>query len=787
MAHRHDRSDNRFAGAQTPLSLQNLPTSTDMSPSCEDDAAGEADEPPDERKRSGTNKAPSGAVADRKGFTKSMLSCFRGRKESLLTQALVKEASGDETEPEPEPKESYVSNMNRGMSTASTGSNGSVASTADLTSDGFTSPTRTSSPSPPLPPATYSILFHPTTKLPVDPTIADDKGIPPLVLPPSEAPKTQESTVEAGLGRKRCITFACGRKVPSNDLAADKPVKPEEPEKSTATEPPKRRCALRFVCPSRVSQVAEVQKETTTAAQSPTPRAHSQKQSPRQAAHSLPRKQLPSTRKTSATSGDNINLNRSEATRFHEFASSFEEEEEWMNESTVHDNRLTVEDTFKKENVIRRIGEEAEAEALEEDEEAAQLASETDPNERNSDESDDDDDDEALSDGGNETDDEEGFAQSDDDSDTGSDYMFWTPGRNTSDTPVVHVEHIRPRAHRTASASSIDSVSRANRNTSNPPSIPRRSRKGGAQPHARPASPELPDSTDFVCGTLDEDRPLEAAYMSCLEERKRSKHSVIPQDIDPSFPTSDPENDEDDEDDDDDDDDDGGENRRKDQAGQESDGHFWIHGQPDEHDDVPVVGRGRTATSRLRSPRPSLHSPNRLTSPPPPKRNAANRSPAPHFVGGRSPRRLHSPPPPRRLKSPPLPRLTSPELSPKHTAAINFESIARRPTLTHTKSLPRTPNPFRQNFAPGGDLADTSKDTHHRGAVDIYKGLEQKMQRRREKALYKHCHQRAAKEKGRKPRPGKGAERMRELGLEMADKAKGYGYAQPQAQYVLSI
>ena len=64
----------------------------------------------------------------------------------------------------------------------------------------------------------------------------------------------------------------------------------------------------------------------------------------------------------------------------------------------------------------------------------------------------------------------------------------------------------------------------------------------------RPGTPELPDSTDFVCGTLDEDRPLEAAYISCREQKKREKHVPIPQDIDPSFPTSDLEDNDDDQD-----------------------------------------------------------------------------------------------------------------------------------------------------------------------------------------------------------------------------------------------
>ena len=54
-----------------------------------------------------------------------------------------------------------------------------------------------------------------------------------------------------------------------------------------------------------------------------------------------------------------------------------------------------------------------------------------------------------------------------------------------------------------------------------------------------------------------------------------------------------------------------------------------------------------------------------------------------------------------------------------------------------------------------------------RGAIDIVKGLEKKRQRRKEKLYQKHC-QKAGKERERKPKPGKGAERMREVGLELA-------------------
>jgi len=56
-----------------------------------------------------------------------------------------------------------------------------------------------------------------------------------------------------------------------------------------------------------------------------------------------------------------------------------------------------------------------------------------------------------------------------------------------------------------------------------------------------------------------------------------------------------------------------------------------------------------------------------------------------------------------------------------------------------------------------------------RGAIDIVKGLEKKRQRRKEKLLQKAAAKAAAggKEKSHKVKPGKGAERMKEIGLEL--------------------
>lgn len=72
-------------------------------------------------------------------------------------------------------------------------------------------------------------------------------------------------------------------------------------------------------------------------------------------------------------------------------------------------------------------------------------------------------------------------------------------------------------------------------------------------------------------------------------------------------------------------------------------------------------------------------------------------------------------------------------------------------------------------------------DMHLRGAIDIVKGLEKKRQRRREKFYQKYCNRaRRGQIPERKPQPGRGAERMKELGLLMAGK-------KDPGNYVISI
>ncbi|KAJ3473123.1 hypothetical protein NLG97_g10504 [Lecanicillium saksenae] len=72
-------------------------------------------------------------------------------------------------------------------------------------------------------------------------------------------------------------------------------------------------------------------------------------------------------------------------------------------------------------------------------------------------------------------------------------------------------------------------------------------------------------------------------------------------------------------------------------------------------------------------------------------------------------------------------------------------------------------------------------ELHVRGAVDIVKGLEKKRQRRKEKFYQKYCNKaRRGQIPERKTQPGRGAERMKELGLLMAGK-------KDPGNYVLSV
>lgn len=747
---------------------RNIQSTSPPAMSSEDEVVADLDEPPEPSR----TPRPAPLALTHSSFAKSKPTV--DRKESLLTSALKSSSSTSS----PIDDQSDISPV-RGMSCVSAWSNTSCT-TAELTSDGgFTSPgTRASTPSPPLP----SAMFHgmaPTFpkkpfELPVSVSLHDEETVRSLQKAP--LPSNPEQKVEAVLGRKRCIMFACGQKEEKKTVAPTKPT-PAPPSE----EPPKRACTIKFACPTKIS-TENPSKDVAPRARivSPPPLARIKLTSPK-----LPSKvhrdsdstvrnnspvsvrKVPVVDRTRRLSG-NSDLARCEAYRFHEFASSEEEVEEWTQEVTCHRSRLTVQDTLKIENDLRKLGEEvAEEEALEDDEDDED--DDDDGGDMDDDELLDDDDSDAYSDKtdeGFQTDDEEGFAVSDDESDAGSDYNWWAPGASTAATSVEHLEQLRLKVHRTVSESSIGSLESRDGHLkiSDAPSKRRKSRPVTI----RVPTPELPDSTDFVCGTLDEDRPAEAIYMATLERRRAAKHKPTPQDIDPTFPTSDPELPDDDED----------EVSEVENLASESD---FLHGRMDPLD-AELRGR-RKAFPMKRSPLPS---PKRLRSPPPMKRavhrsppptkraihrsplpptkRSAHLSPPPRKLFATSPKGQRSPPPPTRLRSPPPTRRGSVNplaVRQRSDMSIRFGGLAERPAPMVSASVPRTPITMRNPFELDEDETNAD-DMPIRRAIDIQIGLEKKKQRRRER-LYRKQHGKAVKEK--RPAPGRGAERMREMGL----------------------
>jgi hypothetical protein len=776
------------------ISTPNMPTAG------EEELVADVDEPPDLQTE----------------FTKATFRPQNDRTESLLTRALKSPESDIQA-----PEIHITTDLTRRRSMMSTAS---MASTAELTSDGgFTSPARTNTPSPPIPNtytsfAPFSISRKSTYPPPT--SAAYIEAAEPVIADHREAlnvsPKSTVVTLEPA-PRKRCISFACGaRKDPVVKPApAPATIETAAPKLEIAAPTPKRACTIKFACPMKPTEkkiekaVEENSEEPEQAKQSlkltvpSTPPVRrrvtsrspstSRKPRPTQTHAARPHRDSTSTVRNDSKSpvairvkpkyiiADEATLHKSEATRFHEFASEVPEEDDWISRDEAEPKaRLTINDTLQKENAIRRLGSEAEEEALEEDDDFTDRPNDSDNDDAfdEDDEEDDEEDEEEeyedeeegiLSEDedtdGNDTDDEAGFADSDDEDDA-EDFAFWTPGRISTDSTQPEASTYRASAHRTASASSIDTLDNVGHLRQAAKEM--RKKKKTRAIKIRPGTPDLPDSTDFVCGTLDEDRPLEDAYVSCVKAREYAKHIATPQDIDPSFPTSDPEDEED----------------EVDEVAKthDSDDHVWLHGKFEDSD----------SERRRRSRRSPGHSPRRLHSPPPPKRY---HSPPPkQRLQSPLPKRYHSPPPKQRLRSPPPrklfgnqspqcshspppPAIESPPASPATASRpIAFAPLGSRPGLTHTKSLPRTPNAFCRQYAANraaaanGNLVDDAGDGHVRGAIDIVKGLEQKRQRRKEKFYQKHCARARKPNAERRPQPGKGAERMRELGLLMAGK-----------------
>ena len=424
----------------------------------DEEAVADVDEPPESRA-----PRPAPLVLQHSSTTSFIKSkpTF-DRKESLLTTALRSGSSASS----PIDDQSDASPA-RGLSCVSTWSNNS--GTADLTSDGFTSPgTRPCTPSPPLPSAAFHgmlpTLNKKTLELPVSVVPHDDDNESPTL--------NNEQKVEAVLGRKRRIMFACGPK--EEKKPTEEPAKPVPAIQSE--EPPKRVCTIKFACPSKPSTDASskppLTKPRRIASPAPPPRRIPSSPKPSLKVHrdsdSTVRNNSPvSVRKVrpidrSRRLSSNSDLARCEAYRFHEFASSEEEVEEWTQEVTCHRSRLTVQDTLKVENNLRKLGEEvAEEQAIdeeEEDEDEDDLAEMDDDDDLLDDDQDGSDAYSDATDEGFQTDDEDGFAVSDDESDAGSDYNWWAPGASTAATSVEHLEHLRLKPNRTVSESSIGSL-----------------------------------------------------------------------------------------------------------------------------------------------------------------------------------------------------------------------------------------------------------------------------------------------------------------------------------------
>ena len=157
---------------------------------------------------------------------------------------------------------------------------------------------------------------------------------------------------------------------------------------------------------------------------------------------------LPSTLAHSAHRVNSFNtttLSRLEGRRFHVFAGDYSLDDEWTNEHTAYQQKITINDTLQKENAIRKLAEEAEEEACLENDAGSDDETEISENDEELH------DPYAFSDDGNESDDEQGFAESEDESEDDFDYQFWTPGLTTAATSTDHLEHIQPLTERVPS------------------------------------------------------------------------------------------------------------------------------------------------------------------------------------------------------------------------------------------------------------------------------------------------------------------------------------------------
>ena len=739
MAH-HQHGDGRTSDRPGLLKMLRLSSNTPtVVPLGEEEMAESIDEPPDDI----LSPLPSADqfLQDHK-HARVGTKPVHDRRESLLTRAIRANSNPPLLSP-------ISPTILRGLSTTSSHS---TASTAELTSDDHSTPPHSATPSPPLMHSSLVPMLSGTkVALPIIPApiIEQQPAVPPQT-------STGEAAIEKSLGRKRCIMFACG----AEKKKEPEPVKVVE----TPAPAPKRKCMLTFMCPSRNDKKQDLAAEVLDAKSGSDSQARKFSTDSGISASDRDLAPFPKLDEAKAPIATPAKIRTVQS--FHEFGSSMDEADAWVEKPIDQGRRLTLTDCLRKEMAIRQLGEEAEAEA------DAEAAEEQDDNEDDDENAEDDfAPSDNSSDDGNESDDEEGFADSDEESNADSDDLFWT---TTAQTSMTNISQLQSLSRNRSAASSIESstnLSRFNTRSTGRHSTRRFRPKA---PKMGPATPELPDSTDFVCGTLDEDRPLEAAYIACREARKREKHIAIPQDIDPSFPTSDPEDSDDDEE----------------EGAYESGmgGNFRTPNHRSRRESNVKSSVPLSPMQKSRSPLSPQNAGKRrvLRSPPPPlARRGTARSPAPpRRLFGFSPSRLRSPPPSARLRSP----RGSPTVA-GLPLGITINRLAQRPGLGRTASLPHTPNPFFRNWqlkrtdsnlesqdiTPGVTSETLRPDMHVRGPVDIVIGLEKKRQKRKEKFWRQHCRKAAKEAAERKPVAGRGAERMKELGLGCAERARQYG------------
>ena len=161
---------------------------------------------------------------------------LNSRRESLLTRQLHSETEHTEDESHEQPPL-------RGLSMVSNWSNHSTTSTAELTSDDGRSVTSPAT-SPPLPPTNVRnglpITDRPLTH---EPRIV---GLDHIATQSKTKDTASDKAMETGLARRRCISFACG-----NKEKAQPPTPPPSTELEQPSPPPKRKCMIKFACPTR--------------------------------------------------------------------------------------------------------------------------------------------------------------------------------------------------------------------------------------------------------------------------------------------------------------------------------------------------------------------------------------------------------------------------------------------------------------------------------------------------------------------------------------------------------